>query len=210
MMRHVIVRYGYRASIAILLLAIGALSTYLLVVAAPDLAKVANVTSPSAAPSASLSPAPSPASAMALSPIGIEMPAGSDCGACHLTAAGSVGTKPIPAMAHPLWGWQDCTACHSTGSLVQSAPGHSGLHRNDCLVCHRVPAAASSSSPAPYRPEHMGGTQPCTACHGVDQHAPMPDNMKGRGDNCWICHNGPEFRYLFESPKPSATASFAP
>ena len=22
--------------------------------------------------------------------------------------------------------------------------------------------------------------------------------MRGRGDNCWICHNGPEFTYLFE------------
>ena len=59
------------------------------------------------------------------------------------------------------------------------------------------------------RPEHMGGTQACTDCHGVDQHAPLPADMAGR-DHCWICHNGPEFTYLFESPSPSPAAAVAP
>ncbi len=54
------------------------------------------------------------------------------------------------------------------------------------------------------RPEHMGGDQPCTSCHGVDKHAPLPADMAGR-DNCWICHNGSEFVYLFESPSPGAS-----
>ena len=31
--------------------------------------------------------------------------------------------------------------------------------------------------------------------------------MRGRGDNCWICHNGPEFTYLFEDqPAPASDA----
>jgi hypothetical protein len=60
------------------------------------------------------------------------------------------------------------------------------------------------------RPEHMGTTQPCTACHGVDQHAPLPADMAGRGDNCWICHNGPEYQYLFNSASPGSSASPAP
>jgi hypothetical protein len=33
----------------------------------------------------------------------------------------------------------------------------------------------------------------------------MPESMKGRGENCWICHNGEEFTYLFEeSPSPGS------
>jgi hypothetical protein len=194
-------RFGYRLSVALLLLAIGGVGGYIAVVAVPDLAGLANRT---LAP-ASASPQPSAQSAMARSPIGIAMPADTDCNACHLTTNGVVGTKTIPAMAHPLWGWQNCTACHTTGSLVASAPGHTGLHKDDCLVCHRPPDATTSASPPPFRPEHMGGDQACTACHGVDQHAPMPETMKGRGDNCWICHNGPEFKYLFDSPAPSGS-----
>jgi hypothetical protein len=54
------------------------------------------------------------------------------------------------------------------------------------------------------RPEHMGSTgKACTSCHGVDKHAPMPADMAARGNNCWICHNGPEYQYLFSSPSAS-------
>ena len=53
------------------------------------------------------------------------------------------------------------------------------------------------------RPEHMGAAgKACTSCHGMDKHAPMPSDMVGRGNNCWICHNGPEFQYLFSSMSP--------
>ena len=31
--------------------------------------------------------------------------------------------------------------------------------------------------------------------------------MKDRGDNCWICHNGAEFTYLFESASPGASGA---
>ncbi len=30
----------------------------------------------------------------------------------------------------------------------------------------------------------------------------MPESMEGRGGNCWICHNGEEFTYLFEQESP--------
>ena len=55
----------------------------------------------------------------------------------------------------------------------------------------------------------MGTEKTCSACHGIDDHAPLPEAMRGRGDNCWICHNGPEFTYLFED-QPAPGASGAP
>ena len=76
-------------------------------------------------------------------------------------------------------------------------------------MCHQTQADAGTSTTPPMRKEHMGDDRPCTACHGVDEHAPMPETMVGRGNNCWICHNGPEYQYLFEedgAPSPSPTA----
>ena len=155
---------------------------------------------------------------MAKSPIGIPMPSDADCGACHYTASGGVGIKVIPVMAHPLKGFTDCTACHNPTGLVKTAPGHTSLHKTDCLVCHQQrpepsPSAGSTAgaSIGPMRPEHMGakGTA-CTSCHGVDKHAPLPTAMQGREGNCWICHNGPEFQYLFNSPSASAPPAASP
>ena len=151
-----VARHGYGIVLALLLLGIIVLSGFLLLVAMPDLIGSMAVVGPTPTPTAS--PSASPSSAMALSPIGIEMPADSDCAACHVTTSGTVGTRPIPQLAHPLWGFRDCTACHSNDSLVKTAPGHSGLHRDQCLVCH----------------------------------------------------NGPEFKYLFQSPGASAEPSAAP
>ena len=146
---------------------------------------------------------------MALSPVGIEMPADADCNGCHMTGTGTVGTKPIPVMGHPLAGWRDCTACHTMGSLVQTAPGHTSLHKDDCLICHQTRVEAGASEKPHLRPEHMGTEKTCSACHGIDDHAPLPEAMRGRGDNCWICHNGPEFTYLFED-QPAPTAAIGP
>jgi len=204
-------RWTFRLSAALLTLGILVLGTFLVLVAVPD------ITRPTAAvptPAPTAAPTASPHSAMALSPVGIEMPPDADCQACHDTGTGAVGTKPIPVMAHPLYGWRDCTACHTTGSLVKTAPGHSSLHKTECLICHKTQAAAGVASAAPQRPEHMGTSgKTCMDCHGLDQHAPMPENMKGRGNNCWICHNGPEYTYLFEespSPGSSVTPSAGP
>ena len=192
MIRRVASGRRWDLAIAALILAICAVSAFLLVVALPDLAGSANV--PSAGPTQTTPPSPTPHTAMGLSPIAIEMPEGADCGACHLTASGSVGTKPIPELAHPLWGWRDCTACHADDRLVQSAPGHSGLHRDDCLVCHRVPAATETAAP---RPHHVYTNKPCVSCHGTE--APLPTDMAGR-QNCWVCHSGTEYSSLFGTP----------
>jgi hypothetical protein len=204
--------YAFRLAVALLTLGILVVGTFLVLVAVPDLTG-ATAVAPTPRPTAA--PSPTPRSPMALSPVGIQMPADADCNGCHLTAQGGVGTKPIPVMGHPLAGWRDCTACHSEASLVKTAPGHSSIHKDECLICHQTRLEAGASFVPELRPEHMGGTQPCSTCHGIDQHAPLPASMQGRGDNCWICHNGPEFTYLFErsaapTDAPSADPSPAP
>jgi hypothetical protein len=194
----VIAKWAFRATAVLLTVGIVALAGFLVLVAVPDIAgQTALVPTPTPEPTAS------PKSAMGLSPVGIEMPSDSNCDACHVTSTGLVGTRQIPPMAHPLAGWRDCTACHSLGSLVTTAPGHSSLHKDECLICHQTQAAAGTATQPPLRPEHMGeGGQECTECHGVDDHAPMPTAMKSRGHHCWICHNGEEFTYLFEQESP--------
>jgi hypothetical protein len=203
MIRRLASRYAYRAAVVTLSIAICLVGGFLLMVAMPDLTGI-RAEQPSASPAAA-TPSPSAGTTMAMGRVTI--PATADCSACHLTAGGAIGLKPIPVMAHPVQGFTDCTACHNPDGLVKTAPGHSGIHKDDCLVCHKPPTGtAGTASVGPMRPEHMGMTQPCTACHGVDQHAPMPADMVGRGDNCWICHNGPEFTYLFATPVPSVSA----
>ncbi len=202
-----VARHAYGITVAGLVLGIVVTAGFLMLIALPDLIGSLAFTGPAPqSPAPSEAPSPSPGSAMGLAPIGIAMAPDSDCAACHMTTTGVVGTKPIPKLAHPLWGWRECTACHANDSLVKTAPGHSGLHKEDCLVCHQASSQSGPISPAPLRPEHMGGEQACTSCHGEDEHAPLPETMKGR-HNCWICHNGPEFTYLFESPEAPALPS---
>lgn len=191
--------WAFRITSVLLIVGILGLGSFLLLVAVPDIAGQTSLI-----PTPTPEPTPPPKSGMALSPVGIEMPPDANCEACHVTTTGVVGTRQIPPMAHPLTGWRDCTACHSLGSLVVTAPGHSSLHKDECLICHQTQDAAGTATKAPMRPEHMGeGGALCTDCHGVDEHAPMPESMKDRGSNCWICHNGEEFRYLFESSAPA-------
>jgi hypothetical protein len=209
-MRRTLTRLAFPATVVALLAAIVVVAAILITVALPDV-----VGTDAAAPSggagggqaaASGAPTPKPTSAMGLSPIGIAMPSDADCSACHTTTSGTVGVKSIPMLGHPLKGFANCTACHNPQGLVKTAPGHSSLHANECLVCHQENPNLATMSGAPMRPEHMSG-QACTNCHGVDKHAPLPSDMAGRGDNCWICHNGPEFEYLFNSASPGASAA---
>jgi hypothetical protein len=148
------------------------------------------------APIAASSPSPSPAatSLMSFAPNRILMSPGADCGACHLDTGGGITTRPIPTLAHPLEGWKDCTACHANDRLVETAPGHSGIHKSDCLACHKVPSAEGS---APPRPHHVPTGATCVSCHGSK--APLPTDMTGR-TNCWVCHGGTEFEDLFSGP----------
>jgi hypothetical protein len=190
MIRRLVSTRGFEIGVAGLLIAIGFLAGYLLIVALPEVTDTA--VAPSASPT--FSPEPTHPASMALSPIGVEMSPDSDCTACHLTSNGTVSTKPIPPLAHPLWGWRDCTACHANDRLVQSAPGHSSLHQEDCLVCHRVPDVTETA--APPRPHHVYPGQTCTSCHGTE--APLPTDMEGR-QNCWVCHSSTENSALFET-----------
>jgi hypothetical protein len=186
-----VTRYAYPVGLGVLLLSIALVGTFVVVTVLPELVRLAaNPGVPAASPTAE----PSPRSAM--SPIGIGMPADADCGACHLDSTGVVGTKDIPTLAHPLEGWKDCTACHADDRLVESAPGHSSLHKTDCLTCHAVP---STEGTAPPRPHHLVTGKSCVTCHGSEapeSEAPLPTDMAGR-NNCWICHSGTEFDELF-------------
>jgi hypothetical protein len=199
-------RLAYPMTVLTLIAGILIVAGFLATVAVPDLVRTGALgLLPTPPPTPGPPATASPASGMALSPIGIAMPSDADCGACHFTTSGTVGVKDIPLMAHPRKGFTDCTACHATDGLVKTAPGHSSLHKADCLVCHKENPNLASASPAPMRPEHMGSTgKACTSCHGIDKHAPLPVDMAARGNNCWICHNGPEYQYLFQaSPSPS-------
>lgn len=218
MTRGLLLRLAYPFTILVLLVGILIVGGFLATVALPELTRTGSAASPSAGPGvAAASPSPTLGSGMAISPIGIEMPSDANCAACHTTTAGTIGVRDIPLLAHPLKGFASCTACHNPAGLVKTAPGHSSLHANECLICHKENPKLATLSAAPVRPEHMGG-QACTACHGVDKHAPLPSAMVGREGNCWICHNGPEFQYLFNSaapgwspaPKPSSSGSLPP
>jgi hypothetical protein len=199
-------RHAYGVTIAALAVGICVLAAFLVLVALPGTGVLAAFAQPTPSPVAT--PAATPGSAMAISPIGIQMPKDANCEGCHVTD-GTVGTKPIPMLGHQLAGFKECTACHARDALVETAPGHSSLHTQDCLVCHKVNEQLAGTSGAPMRPEHMGGDKPCTSCHGVDEHAPMPDTMANR-ENCWVCHTGTEFTYLFESASPGTTPGASP
>ena len=109
-------RYAFRIVVALLTIGILVVGTFLVLVAVPDMAgDVAEAPSPTP----THGPSPSPRSAMALSPVGIEMPADANCNGCHMTGTGTVGTKPIPVMGHPLAGWRDCTACTKLPAAIR-------------------------------------------------------------------------------------------
>jgi hypothetical protein len=110
------------------------------------------------------------------------VPTNADCLACHLTTTGVVGTRPIPTVAHPLEGWSQCTACHSTDTLVKTAPGHAGITADECLTCH-----TKFSETAPSRPHAITQNEDCLECHGTV--APLPTAMATRSvTTCWLCH----------------------
>ena len=134
------------------------------------------IVAPSAAPSPTATPTPPIAEQ-------IDMKLRGDCTACHSTPDGGVGTKPVPALAHPLEGWTDCTGCHAPEKLVQTAAGHTGIHKEQCTVCH-----TKHSDPAPDRPHPAGLQLDCLSCHGTTQ-AHLPTTMVGWKDTtCWLCH----------------------
>jgi len=147
---------------------------FVLVVILPDLQRTAAAPSPSPAPS-------STSRSVVMS--WLELPTDADCTACHLTEQGGVGVRAVPALAHPLNGWTNCTACHANDRLVATAPGHGGLHGSDCLICHQP-----AQLPAPLsRPHRELQNQDCLECHGTT--VPLPADMAHRTESvCWLCH----------------------
>jgi hypothetical protein len=157
---------------------------FVVAVVIPDAqrAMTAEQASASAAPSPS-SPAEGSRDVMTW----LGMSADSDCAGCHVTEGGTVGLRPVPPIAHPLKGWTNCTACHASERLVDTAPGHTGIHAEDCLTCHQP-----GDLPAPLtRPHGELQNGDCLGCHGSS--APLPTDMAHRSESvCWLCHRLPE------------------
>ena len=106
------------------------------------------------------------------------------------TTYGVIGIKDVPPIPHPIQRWDSCTECHDNARLVQTAPGHSGIHANQCQICHTV-----SLGPAPAPAHAVLPNADCLSCHGVT--APLPADMAHRPRQyCWLCHLAP-------SPAPS-------
>lgn len=186
-------RYGYRLIVSVLIAAIGLVGGFLLAAWLPEV--TGNGDQSVVSPTATATPiAASPGGSV---PIGLQVMPDTECMACHLDPSGAIGAARSPQLAHPLEGWKDCTACHADNRLVRTAPGHSGIHKSDCLACHEVPDAEGT---APPRPHHLVADATCVSCHGTE--APLPTDMTGR-NNCWICHGGAEFDELFREPAPT-------
>lgn len=112
--------------------------------------------------------------------LALQMPSG-DCTACHKTPGDAVDVPPI---GHPLEGWTSCTSCHANDRLVKTAPGHSGIHAEQCLLCHKATTPAAVD-----RPHSLTRNANCLSCHG--SLVPLPASMKNRsGTTCWLCHQG--------------------
>ena len=120
---------------------------------------------------------------LTMGPGQIALPEGADCGAFHILDSGGVGVRTIPVVAHPLHGWTECTSCHSDETLVETAPGHTGVHKTDCLVCHNESAVPVPTPRHPTLPD-----ADCLGCHGTI--APLPSSMRDRPKElCWLCHH---------------------
>ncbi len=181
-----------RATVALAFAAIGALAVVVLI--AINVGAIRFGGDGAIQPSSTVGPTTTPG-LISMKPGTVQMAANADCAACHITSSGQVGTRPIPVIAHPVNGWTHCTACHTNDALVRTAPGHSGIHATDCLVCHR-----QASQPAPPR-IHGGPNTGCLSCHGIT--AAMPHEMADRPDTeCWICHRGSEATDEVPSPGP--------
>lgn len=177
MIRRLLTRHAYPIALAGILATIFMAGGFVLAVALPDLQRSASV---------SPSPAPSPQASGGFM-TWVAMPADADCAACHITANGAVGLRPVPKIAHAVQGWEDCTACHATNRLVATAPGHTGIHASACLTCHQP----ATLPPPLSRPHRELQNQECLSCHGKT--APLPADMQHRSQTvCWLCHRLPE------------------
>jgi hypothetical protein len=183
MIRNVLDRHWEALAFVVLAAVIVVAGGFVVAVVIPDAQRAAaGLEDPSTPASPSQAPAPSQDVMTWLG-----MSADSDCAGCHVTEGGTVGLRPVPAIAHPLKGWTECTSCHASDRLVDTAAGHTGIHAEDCLTCHQP-----GDLPAPLsRPHRELQNDACLDCHGPT--APLPTDMAHRGESvCWLCHRLPE------------------
>ncbi len=189
-----IARYGYWIVVSTLAIIVGLLiGVTISVIAVPELERAGVITSaPSASPSAG--PSASPRATSRITMGDAVLPDDPECAGCHLTTGGGIGLRPIPVMAHALEGWGKCTECHASAGLVETAPGHSGIHASECTICHKP-----GDLPVPLsRPHRENQNTECLECHG--QTAPLPADMTHRTESvCWLCHRLP----TIEPPVPA-------
>ena len=179
MIRRTADRYGYWMVVGALSAAIGLMLGFMVVnIAVPEL-KLAGIIAVAGTPVASAAPTGSPETMMGNAVI----PGNAQCSGCHLTTEGGVGLRPMPVMGHPLEGWSKCTNCHAVGRLVETAPGHTGIHATECTICHKPGELPTPLS----RPHRETQNVACLSCHGSI--APLPADMKHRKESaCWLCH----------------------
>ena len=122
-------------------------------------------------------PQPTPRSGMALSPVGIEMPGDADCDGCHITGTGTVGTKPIPVHGSPAGGLARLHRVPRHGQPRQDRPRP--LEPPQGRLPDLPPDARPRPARATARPDAPGAhgrrQALCTSCHGIDEHAPLPE-----------------------------------
>ncbi len=186
MIRRALVGHGYWIVAGTLAAAVGLmLGVVILKIAIPELERAGVI-----AATSTLAPTAGPAASAGAS-TGINMgraviPENARCAGCHATTTGTIDRVAIPVMGHPLEGWSKCTDCHAPERLVDTAPGHSGIHASECTVCHKP-----GNLPAPLsRPHRENQNLACLSCHGST--APLPSDMTHRKETvCWLCHRLP-------------------
>lgn len=146
---------------------------------------------PEPTPTATATPTPTESTVAMMR---VAVPADSSCQDCHVQ--GNISLPNVPPMGHQLEGWNNCTTCHGEKKLVKTAPGHRGIHRDSCLLCHQQQGPATTSVLP--RPHHTYPGKSCTDCHKVGGQAPLPTSMEGR-KNCWVCHISAKNQDLFET-----------
>jgi len=193
--RTTVSRYGYWTAVGILSVAIVVLGFLIVVnIAIPEI-RQAGVFAATGGPTPSGEPIVSPQPSTEIRMGGAIVPANAQCAGCHLNGTGAIGLEAIPVMAHPLEGWGKCTNCHAPDKLVDTAPGHSGIHASECTVCHKP-----GDLPTPLsRPHRENQNVACLSCHGTPT-APLPTDMTHRKEaTCWLCHRLP----TIEPPVPA-------
>lgn len=194
MIRRALAGRGYWVLAGTLAAAVGLmLGVVIRGIAIPELERAGVIGSTSTS-APTVGPAASASASPGLNMGGAIVPDDAQCSGCHATGAGTVGLRPIPVMGHPLEGWSKCTSCHAPARLVDTAPGHSGIHASECTVCHKP-----GDLPAPLsRPHRENQNVACLSCHGST--APLPSDMTHRKETvCWLCHRLP----TIEPPVPA-------